>query len=140
MVLTPEMKEIALRVGAEVWPDTVRNIGDLEEFAERFLAAMPKPEPTSVTCQIYGHVVGACSECNTHAENDVNETNKVLADNYMKLTCGTNTKEIEQLVAEACAEWVRLICREAAQDISTALATYKESTNGAIRGSVASAG
>ena len=24
--------------------------------------------PTSVTCQIYGHVVGACVECNTHEE------------------------------------------------------------------------
>lgn len=46
------------------------------------------PTPIQVTCQIYGHVVGACSECNTHAENDVNETNKVLADNYLKLTCG----------------------------------------------------
>ena len=46
-------------------------------------------EPVSqVTCQIYGHVVGACDECNTHTEKDVNETNKRLADNYLKLTCG----------------------------------------------------
>lgn len=32
--------------------------------------------------------VGACDECNTNAEKDVNETNKILADNYLKLTCG----------------------------------------------------
>lgn len=49
----------------------------------------PAPSvPTQVTCQLYGHVVGACDECNTHTEKDVNETNKRLADNYLKLTCG----------------------------------------------------
>jgi hypothetical protein len=25
-------------------------------------------QPKQVTCQIYGHVVGACVECNTHIE------------------------------------------------------------------------
>lgn len=59
------------------------------------------PAPISVTCQIYGHVVGACDECNTHAENDVNETNKILADNYLKLTCGNpapSAVEMQELI------------------------------------------
>jgi len=46
---------------------------------------------TQVTCQIYGHVVGACDECNTHAENDINETIKILANNYIELTCGDSS-------------------------------------------------
>lgn len=57
----------------------------------------PAPSvPTQVTCQLYGHVVGACDECNTHTEKDVNETNKRLADNYLKLTCG---------IAPSVPEW-----------------------------------
>ena len=48
-----------------------------------------------VTCQTFGHVVGACSECNTHVEQDVNETNHVLASNYLKLL-----PEFERLTAE----------------------------------------
>jgi hypothetical protein len=28
-------------------------------------------QPKQVTCQIYGHVVGACVECNTHIESQV---------------------------------------------------------------------
>ncbi len=59
--------------------------------AARYIAHLycsNQPAPISVTCQIYG-LVGACEECNTHAENDVNETNKILADNYLKLTCGS---------------------------------------------------
>ncbi len=43
------------------------------------------PETVTVTCQTYGHVVGACAECNTHAEADVNETNSVLASRYFDL-------------------------------------------------------
>jgi hypothetical protein len=30
-------------------------------------------QPKQVTCQIYGHVVGACVECNTHIESQVPE-------------------------------------------------------------------
>ena len=30
--------------------------------------ALLRSEQTTVTCQIYGHVVGACVECNTHIE------------------------------------------------------------------------
>jgi len=30
-------------------------------------------QPKQVTCQIYGHVVGACVECNTHMEADKRE-------------------------------------------------------------------
>ena len=48
-----------------------------------------------VTCQTFGHVVGACSECNTHVEQDVNETNHVLASNYLKML-----PEFERLTAE----------------------------------------
>ncbi len=43
------------------------------------------PATVTVTCQTYGHVVGACAECNTHAEADVNETNAVLASRYFDL-------------------------------------------------------
>lgn len=70
-MLTDEMKEIALRVAKELPLDKRFSVEQIcVEFAERFLAALPKPEPTSVTCQIYGHVVGACGECNTHTEAD----------------------------------------------------------------------
>ena len=32
--------------------------------------SLAQPEQPTVTCQIYGHVVGACAECNTHNEQD----------------------------------------------------------------------
>jgi hypothetical protein len=43
----------------------------------------PLPGP-AVTCQIYGNVVG-CAECNV-GDDDVIATNKVLADNYLRLS------------------------------------------------------
>lgn len=42
-------------------------------------------EPAQITCQIYGHVVGACGECNTHSDEDVNATNAILATRYFEL-------------------------------------------------------
>jgi len=41
--------------------------GALRYCGVRPLYAAPD-QPTQVTCQIYGHVVGACGECNTHGE------------------------------------------------------------------------
>ncbi len=47
------IKELALRIGAEVWPDTVRNINDCEEFATRFLAAyLAEQEPVAYLYQL----------------------------------------------------------------------------------------
>lgn len=51
---------------------------------------------TQVTCQIYGHVVGVCDECSTHAENDINETNRILAANYIELTCGDSVLSVPE--------------------------------------------
>ena len=46
--MTPEMKEIALRVAQQVASDGwLCGSGPVLEFAERFLAALPKPEPSA---------------------------------------------------------------------------------------------
>jgi len=48
----------------------------------------------SVTCQIYGHVVGTCGECNTHEDADVNATNAVLATRYFELLKKTEDQQV----------------------------------------------
>lgn len=48
-----------------------------------------QPELEPVTCQIYGHVIGHCSECNVgiekEANDSINETNHILATLYLNL-------------------------------------------------------
>ena len=85
-----------------------------------------------VTCQTFGHVVGACSECNTHIEQDVNETNHVLASNYLKML-----PEFERLTFERdqllqSAERVRVYkqrCLEAISERDAALAASRHETD-----------
>jgi hypothetical protein len=53
--------------------DLVKNLGPEQQHRRQdTLAAADMLEadaqPKQVTCQIYGHVVGACVECNTHIE------------------------------------------------------------------------
>lgn len=62
-----------------------------------------KKQHQTVTCQIYGHVVKHCAECNVGAEadEDVNETNKVLADNFIKMTCKSDGSKNSLLYYEA---------------------------------------
>jgi len=80
-----------------------------------YTAAMPS---SAVTCQIYGHVVGACGECNTHADADVNATNAKLASNYLELVAKTEKenlhnqcelqakiKDLETELARVKAKW-----------------------------------
>jgi hypothetical protein len=62
------------------------------QVVRKHIAAAPSPaQAQPITCQIYGHVVGHCGECNVgeEAAQDVAATNKVLADNYLRQTCGT---------------------------------------------------
>ena len=55
--------------------------------------ALLRSEQTTVTCQIYGHVVGACVECNTHIEHEPmltkNEKGLTLHVNWDDLPAGT---------------------------------------------------
>ena len=48
MKLTSEMKEVALQVAQQIAPDGwLCGSGPVLDFAERFLAALPKPEPSA---------------------------------------------------------------------------------------------
>lgn len=60
--------------------------GEVIAFTRAILATR---QSAPITCQIYGHVVGHCAECNVgdEAAADVAGTNKVLADNYLRQTC-----------------------------------------------------
>ena len=56
--LIKELRMIGLRANGQ--------FSDIENRAADMLEA--DAQPRQVTCQIYGHVVGACVECNTHIE------------------------------------------------------------------------
>lgn len=43
-------------------------IDSLEAEVERLKSTLKNYEKHGVTCQTYGYVIGACSECNTHDE------------------------------------------------------------------------
>lgn len=120
MKLTPEMKEIALKVAREsVSPSgaSINNyVGDqmVIEFVERFLAALPKPEP-GVRSLLWGK---ECSSPHSWVflqqgvwhwtENKRDWYDGVNVEEVIPLyTAPQDTAAIEQRVAEACAEYVR---------------------------------
>lgn len=90
--MTPEMKEIALRVAETLQID----ITDAEavEFCRCFLAALPKPEPVGTFYQCVDGSYRPCPEYYEHAEKLYSEAHQ-------------DTAAIEQRVAEACAKLIR---------------------------------
>lgn len=73
----------------------------LDDFIRNNPVTLAKDGAVPVTCQIYGHVVGHCGECNTGAEADVVATNKVLADNYLRETCAAPKPEASAATQQA---------------------------------------
>lgn len=72
MKLTPEMKEIAHRVKVELSKEFDQAEEPTEEwacvFAERFLSALPKPEPVGTFYQCLDGSYRPCTEHYEHAE------------------------------------------------------------------------
>lgn len=107
-MLTDEMKEVALRVAGEVYGTCAT--GQETEFAERFLAALPKPEPIAWLRFWAGQI---CSG-NGNIEHDEGlevTLNKTPGDDGsaafpVYAEAPKDTAAIEQRVAEACRKAV----------------------------------
>ena len=99
-MLTDEMKEVALLVAGEM-PCCCNHVyvsegvcwsqSELLEFAERVLAALPKPEPVGTFYQCSDGIYHQCTEYYVHAEK------------LYTAPPPQDTAAIEQRVAEACA-------------------------------------
>lgn len=98
--MTPEMKAIALRVAKDcVCPCGMQSKESLLEFAERFLAALPKPEPIGYVRQYaIDHLTKPGQTVINHVPLDVTDIALYAAPQ--------DTAAIEQRVAEACAKYV----------------------------------
>lgn len=71
---------------------------------EALKARLAAYEANGVTCQTFGHVVGACAECNTHEESKVAEIAALKADMAVYvLACSEQGTEIEALRRMLCA-------------------------------------
>jgi len=81
LIASSEREALVARL--RVWGENTYTHTMFQEAAD--MLAADAQAVKSVTCQIYGHVVGACGECNTHADSDVNATNAVLATRYFEL-------------------------------------------------------
>jgi hypothetical protein len=68
-------------------------------------------QPKQVTCQIYGHVVGACVECNTHIESQVPEgwDEAVKSAQFFYDSGGLTMKEYAQELAQAIIDMDKLM-------------------------------
>jgi len=85
------------------WCETNQSQYDKNSETNRWMLFTHPSPASTVTCQIYGHVVGACGECNTHEEADVNVTNAKLASNYLELVA--KVQELETELARVKAKW-----------------------------------
>lgn len=109
-MLTDEMKEIALLVAGEM-PCCCNHVevsegvcwsqSELLEFAERFLAALPKPEPSAALEALEDMDDFARMDCSVEPIGAYS----VLKRFIMNAT-PQDTAAIEQLVVEACAKLV----------------------------------
>jgi hypothetical protein len=74
-----------------------------EVLAERVKALEADSQPKQVTCQIYGHVVGACVECNTHLDSQVPDgwDEAVKSAQFFNESCGLIMKDYTQELAQA---------------------------------------
>jgi hypothetical protein len=68
-------------------------------------------QPKQVTCQIYGHVVGACVECNTHIESQVPEgwDQAVKSAQFVYDSGGLTLREYVQELSQAIIDMDKLI-------------------------------
>jgi len=99
VVFSDRVVELFLCIHGTTTPgvvDTLR-LASAHAFFE-IVTKHPAHGPTQVTCQIYGHVVGACGECN--AEADVNATNAKLASNYLELVAKVEATAKQPLISE----------------------------------------
>lgn len=123
MKLTPEMKEIALLVFDEICQpiydkDAIER-HNIVYFAERFLAALPKPEPEPVA-YMYQHedtgIVGFVERY--QLDNGFEKLNPRLTLIGPLFAAPQDTAAIEQRVAEACAKRFDQMADEAEVDLA----------------------
>lgn len=88
------------------WPDVeYRLVEPRHKHQDLIDRKKAQPEQEPVTCQIYGHIVGHCVECNVgiekEADDAINETNHILATRYLSLKEQKLTKsEVHRLAIQ----------------------------------------
>ena len=103
MKLTSEMKEVALQVAQQIAPDGwLCGSGPVLDFAERFLAALPKPEPSAALEALEDMDDFARMNCSVEPIGAYSVLKRFIMN-----TEPQDTAAIEQRVAEACAKVIR---------------------------------
>jgi hypothetical protein len=99
--MTDTSREALIKELRMIGPLSHGHFADVGNRAAGMLEADLRPK--QVTCQIYGHVVGACVECNTHIESQVPEgwDEAVKSAQFVYDSGGLTMKEYTQELAQA---------------------------------------